>query len=132
MSAELFEKASRLKLRFATALGSLTVEDLWELPLTSIRQPSLDDVAKSLNRAIKEAQEESFVVEASTASVKLQLGFDIVKHVIDVRKAEDEVHALKVLNKQKKQKLLSLIAEKKDEQLKGSSVEELQAMVEAL
>lgn len=128
----MFEKASRMKLRFDTAVGAITVEDLWDLPLTSNRTTSLDDVARSLHQQIKDETEVSFVTTASTASAKLQLGFDIVKHIIDVRLAEREAETLRAQNREKKQKLLSLIAEKEDEGLKQSSVEELRAMAEAL
>ena len=59
-----FEKASRIRLRFDTPQGSLTVEDLWQLPLTSrTGRANLDDIAKSLNRQLKETAEESFVVK---------------------------------------------------------------------
>jgi hypothetical protein len=128
----MFEKASRMKLRFDTAVGAITVEDLWDLPLTSNRTTSLDDVARSLHQQIKDETEVSFVTTASTASAKLQLGFDIVKHIIDVRLAEREAETVRAQNREKKQKLLSLIAEKEDEGLKQSSVEELRAMAEAL
>jgi hypothetical protein len=128
----MFEKSSRLKLRFDTSLGYISVEDLWDLPLTSTRAVNLDDIARSLHREIKDFAEESFVVKATAADEKLQLGFDIVKHVIDVKLAEKEETETKAANRLKKQKLLSLIAEKQDEGLKGKSVEDLQAMVEAL
>lgn len=128
----MFEKAVRMKLRFETAVGFLTVEDLWDLPLSSTRYASLDDVARGLHRELKEAEETSFVVKTSAADERLQLAFDVVKHVIDVKLAEVEAEKTRAENKARKQKLLSLIAEKQDESLKASSVEELQAMVEAL
>lgn len=31
----IFEQASRQKLRFETSAGKLSIEDLWDLPLTS-------------------------------------------------------------------------------------------------
>lgn len=128
----LFEQASRLKIRFPTNVGLLTVEDLWDLPLAHINRVSLDDVAKFLHRAIKDSEEESFVVKATSVNEKLQIAFDTVKHIITVKLAEKEAAALAATNREKKQKLLSLLAEKNDEQLKGSSVEELQAMIQAL
>ncbi len=47
----MFEKASRLKLRIATAMGQLTVEDLWDLNLAT-----LNAIAKGLNKQLKLAE----------------------------------------------------------------------------
>ena len=128
-----FEKASRIRLRFDTPQGSLTVEDLWALPLTSrTGRANLDDIAKSLNRQLKETAEESFVVKNNKTNEGLQLAFDLVKHVIEVRVAENEAADQAAAKKEQKQKLLALIVEKKDEDLKGKTVEELEAMVGAL
>lgn len=131
-TVNIFERASQLKLRIATAAGNVIVEDLWDIQLTSSRSVSLDDIAKGLRRVIKDREEESFVTKPSKANEELQLAFDIVKHIIEVKLAEAEVARAKADNREKKQKLLQLIAEKKDEQLKTSSIEELQAQVEAL
>jgi hypothetical protein len=128
----MFEKASRLKLRFPTAVGSLTVEDLWDLPLTSNRTVSLDDIARALHQELKNSEETSFVVKTSNLNERLQLEFDVVKHIIDVKLAEEEAARTRAANREKKQRLQALIAEKQDESLKASSVEELQSMVEAL
>ena len=46
----MFEKASRLKLRFSTSIGMLSAEDLWDLPLSSRNgTANLDDVARNLD-----------------------------------------------------------------------------------
>lgn len=43
----IFEQASREKVRFQTQVGQVSVEDLWELPLSSkANKPNLDDIAK--------------------------------------------------------------------------------------
>jgi hypothetical protein len=130
--SELFERASRAKLRFETTTGTLTVEDLWQLPLSSERHLSLDDVAKATHRELQEAKETSFVEAPTAGNTELQLRFDVVKHVIDVKLAERDEAKTRAENKAKKQRLLELIAEKKDEGLKAASVEELEAMVVAL
>lgn len=132
---DLFQKASRLKLRFDSPRGFLSVEDLWDLPLTSknasANVPNLDDVAKSLDRELRAtAEEKSFVEPTVTGrNVELQLGFDLVKHVIDVRVAERNAAADSAKKRETKQKLLSLIAEKQDEALRGKSLEDLEALV---
>lgn len=53
----LFELATRQKLRFASPKGLLTVEDLWDLPMTG--NTSLDSVSKLANRDVKVSAEES-------------------------------------------------------------------------
>ena len=134
----MFEKAARLKLRFDSPKGQLTVEDLWDLPLTvgQLGGASLDNIAKALNRKIKETAEESFVIKDAKSvnflNTYTQLRFDIVKHIIDVRLAENDVAAAAHAKKIQKQKILGILAQKKDEQLQGASVEDLEKMLEAL
>lgn len=131
----MFEKAARLKIRFNTDRGQLTVEDLWQLPLTSATgRINLDDIAKGLQRDVRaSAETTSFVDDAADGpSEDLQLAFDIVKHVIAVRKAERDEAKSAEKKREDKQKILALIADKQDEALKGKSLEELTAMVEAM
>jgi len=127
-----FETASRLQLRFTTPKGSLSVEDLWDLPLTSSTSASLDNIAKGLNRQIKDADTESFVVKTTKADDILQLKFDIVKHVIEVRLAEADVAKTAKKKKEDKQKLLEVLDRKKNAQLESLSVEEIEATIAAL
>jgi hypothetical protein len=129
----IFERASRLKLRFETPKGLLSAEDLWDLPLTSTTgKANLDDVARSLHRQIKESETESFVVKPAKADEAAQIGFEVVKHVIEIRLAEAEEKRVLTENREKKQRILELISRKQDEALSAKSVEELQEMVSAL
>jgi hypothetical protein len=131
-SVNIFERATRLGLRFDTVRGVLTTEDLWTMPLASSNGFDLDAIARGLHRRLKDAEEVSFVVKTSNVSVTDELAFEVVKHVIDVKLAEQEASKTRAANREKKRRLQELIAEKQDESLKASSVEELQAMVEAL
>lgn len=134
MEGNLFENASRLKLRFDTPRGSLSIEDLWDLPLISrTGNINLDDIARDLHRQVRETDGEvSFVTPAQGPNETLQLSFELVKHVIGVRVAERDAAAEAAVRKEKKQRLLELIARKEDETLAGKSLEELRAMVEGL
>jgi len=127
-----FEKASRLKLRFETTKGPLTAEDLWDLPLTSDKTLSLDKVAQSLDAQLKQSANVSFVVKTTKVNDELQLKFDIAKHIIDVRLAEAAVAADAKSRKEKKDRILAVIAKKQDEKLEGASLEELQKELESL
>lgn len=137
MSVDLFEKASRLKLRFNTPKGLVTAEDLWDLPLNSrAGHANLDDLAKELNRAIKaESSEVSFVDTASSARASstqadvLETKFEIVKRVIQIKVEErDQVERARTKAAQK-QRIMEIIDRKQNEQLEESSIEDLHKML---
>jgi hypothetical protein len=129
----MFEKVIRLKLRFASPQGDLTAEDLWDLPLTSTRgRANLNDVAKAIARQLKTETEEDFVNPKSGANEILQLKLDTVKHVIQVLQTENEAAKIAAERRDKKERLLEMIARKQDQQLEGKPLEELQAMVAEL
>lgn len=130
----MFEKASRLKIRFVSngLGGTITTEDLWDLPLTSAKGPSLDGVAKELNRSIKANEEESFVTTQTTANSSLSLGFDIVKHVIKIRMEENELKLKAVENKALRERILEIKKNRKNAELDGMEDKDLDAMLEKL
>jgi hypothetical protein len=130
----MFEKATRLKLRFDSPVGPLSVEDLWELPLTARNagRANLDDIAIALDKELKETNTTSFVQKTTKSNDTARLKFEIVLHVIKVRQAEAEATEQKRANAERKQRILELIAEKQDEALAGKSVEELNALVNTL
>lgn len=129
-----FELASRKKFRFPSVAGMLSVEDLWDLPLTTKNgRASLDDVAKSLYHEIKQSAEVvSFVTDSVNDNPNLQAAFEIVKHVIEVRKEEKKAADQAKERADKRQRIMELIAKKQDQALEGQSLEDLQKMVEAL
>ncbi len=133
---DLFEQAARLKLRFDTPKGLLLVEDLWDLPLTSPSgsRANLDSIAIDLHLATRDAAEVVSFVDAgkSTVSEDLLLAFEVVKHIIGVRVAERDRAKEAADRREKKQRLLQLIAQKQDEELAGKSVDELRALAESL
>jgi signal recognition particle subunit SEC65 len=130
----MFEQASRAKLRFATPQGNLTAEDLWDLPLTSAspNKANLNNIAKGISRQLKAETEEDFVNPRSPINASLQLALEIVKYVIQVRQAENEANRLAAEKREKKARLLDLIARKQDQALEGKSLDELQEMVSSL
>ena len=130
----MYDKATRLKLRFDSPQGPISVEDLWDLPLTSTvnKRANLDELAIRLNRELKESDTVSFVNNTSKANELTKLKFDIVLDVIKTKKAENEAELLKRTNAEKKQKILALIDEKRGEEMKGKSVEELLALAKDL
>jgi len=130
----LFERATRLKLRFTTEYGMVSVEDLWDLPLatTRPRTTSLDDVAKALRRELRDTEEESFVVAAKKGDDRLALSFEVVKHIIAVRLAEAEAAKTARQRAEKKQQLLGVLARKQDAALENMTEAEIKAAIEEL
>lgn len=131
MATSIFERATKKKLRFESPMGMLTVEDVWDLPLTTrnANKASLDDLAKKINRKIKENDEESFVVKKTAANSDMNLRMDIVKHIIDVRMAEAEAAEKTRKDKVREQKILEILAHKEHEDLENMSKEELEALL---
>ena len=125
----IFKDATRLKLRFKGDKGTLSVEDLWDLPLKSGRMVSLDSLAKAVNRKIKADGEESFVDDRSPTNAELDLKLDILKEVISIRKDENLVKTNAAANKAKRDKILSVKARKEDSELENLSIEELDEML---
>lgn len=123
----LFIKASRLALRFKSSVGMITTEDLWNLPLTQ-----LDVIAKTLNKEIKLAEEESFIKTRTKANDVLETAFEVVKYIIAIKLEEAEAKKTAVARKEQKAKIMEIIARKQDESLGSKSLEELTAMMEQL
>ena len=126
----MFKQASRLKLRFVTPKGGLSVEDLWDLPLTG--KPgtaNLDDIAKELYKKHRDGDELSFVTTIRKSDTVTKLQFDIVKHIIEVRLAENAQREQVAVNRAKKDRILAIMAEKEDDSLKGASMDELKRML---
>jgi hypothetical protein len=122
----MFEKASKMKLRFATSRGNITTEDLWDLPL-----PSLDTLAQQCQKEAKD-DTTSFIKKVQPTNTVAKLRFEVVKRVIDVRLAEIEAADNAAIVKGKKQQILAIMADKESESLKGASMEDLQKMLEDL
>lgn len=130
----MFEQATRAKLRFESPKGLLSVEDLWDLPLQTTRPntASLDNIAIALNRELKDTATVSFVDDAPKANTDLQLRFDIVKHIIDVRKAENAAALAQRERAATKQRILEIINRKQDQALENATIEELQEKLATL
>ena len=128
---ELYKKAAIEKWRFETIQGSVMVEDLFDLPLTS-RRANLNDVAKSINKQIKDAGEEDFVSTSNNVTNVLREKLELVKDIITTKQAEIEARENELALIQRKQYLKSLIVEKKGDIDKGKSLEDLEKELSSL
>lgn len=129
----IFEYAARNKLRFASPRGELTVEQLWDIPLRARDDFNLNTIAKTVNKALKDISEESFVETKKTAEhTRREVALEIVKYVIDVKFTEEKTAETHAARKQEKEKLLEILAEKQAGKLSELSEKELQKRIAAL
>lgn len=130
---EMFQAASRLKIRFDSPKGQLTIEDLWDIPLTSnTGKANCDDIARNLFRQLKSDDAVSFVETDRKSDPTIQLKFDIVKFVIDTRVVENKAEAVAKENREKRQRLMQIIADKENKNLLDSSLDDLRQMLATL
>ena len=125
-TTNIFEYATRNKVRF-NYRGLISAEDLWDLPLTA-----LDNIYKDLNKLVKQSQEESLLVIKTEVDEKLEVMIAIVKHIVEVKLAEQDARDKAAAKKEQRQKILSIMAKKQDESLENASMEELQKMLDEL
>lgn len=123
---KLFENATRGKYRFSFK-GSITVEDLWDLS-----PQNLDTIYKSLTKELKQEQEESLLSEKTKADTVLDEKISIIRYIVSVKLKEAEDKKNEKALKDQKQKILSIIADKEDSELKGKSIDELKIMLNGL
>lgn len=128
----IIEKAVLKRMRFSSTKGMLSVSQLAELPLQSNTNISLDSVAIGIQTQLDSAVSKSFVTESTTANTALKEQLEVVKHVIAYRLAEKEAARNSAEKAAEKQKLLRILASKKDDALEGKSVEEIEAMIASL
>lgn len=132
-STNLFEYATRNKLRFASSKGDLTVEQLWDVPLRSTDGFNLDVIARSANKSFKDATEESFVATTRLpAHTRLEMTLEVVKRVIEVKLTAEADAKRRAENKTEREKLLAILAEKQAGKLSELTEKELQKRIAAL
>ncbi len=123
----MFEKSSRLKLRFETNKGLVRDEDLWDLALES-----LNTMAIGVKRQLVEESGESFIKTKTKANVELELKLEILVHIINTKIAEKEVAKAKATKKAQLDQLNQLLANKKMQDLENLSSEELEKRIAEL
>jgi hypothetical protein len=123
----MFKQATKNKYRFQTARGAVNTEDLWDIPETQLKS-----VARNLKTQLKEQAEDDLFETRTKEDAITQAKFDIVMAVYHERMADKAkaVNAKEVAAE--KQKLLALIDEKENEELRGLSAEELRKKLSEL
>lgn len=122
----IFETATRNKYRFPYR-GQISVEDMWDLSVTE-----LDKIFKTLNKQAKTAQEESLLETKTKEDETIENQIAIVRHIVFVKQKEANDRLREKERKAQKQRIMEIMADKEDEDLKSKSTEELRKMLEEL
>ena len=123
MNTNIFKNATKKKYRF-NFRGVCTVEDLQDLSVEN-----LDTIYKSLKKQQKENDGESLLTTVTKEDKALAEKIEIVKEIVVDKLAAAEKARNAAKKRAENQRILEIIADKKDETLKEKSIEELQAML---
>lgn len=126
MEKNLFEIATRNRYRF-NYKGVMTVEDLW-----SLRVEDLDAIFKMLNRQKKTADEDSLLATKSAEDQDLANKIDIVRYIVSVKLAEAAERVSAAEKKAQRDKIMEIVAKKKDKALEDMGIENLMKKLEEL
>lgn len=122
----IFEVAVRNKFRF-NFKGMVTVEDLWDLTLTQ-----LDSIYKTLNREVKETEEDSLLGTKTKENDELQTKIEIIKYIVQQKVQEKENRENEVKLKQQKQQILAMLEKKQQTNMENMSEDQLLEMLNNL
>ncbi|NBW42092.1 hypothetical protein EBR25_14050 [bacterium] len=129
----LFLLASRKKFRFPSEKGELTVEQLWDIPLTSRSGFSVNNIAIEVNRELRSLEEESFVeTSRNPRRDTLKAMLELLKIVISVRQEEAQKASAAAERATKRQKIMEAIEAKEREKLDSVSLDDLRLQLAAL
>lgn len=130
---DLYVTATRGKFRFPSNAGHLTLEQLWDLPLSHRTGLDLDNVAKTINADLKSLSEESFVSTTKNARTpELEAKLEIVKHIIATKLAEADAVKKAADRKAERQKIMDALARANDAELASLSKDDLLKRLAAL
>ena len=120
----MFEQAAKTKLRFNFKSSVVGVEDLYDLSLDE-----LNTMAKFVNKNVKENEEENFIAPVTESKGKDTLRLSILKAVIKYKLDTMEASRTASQKKAKKDKIIEILFEKENDDLKSKSKEELEALL---
>ena len=116
----IYKQASKMKLRFATSKGNLSVEDLWDLSL-----PALDRLAVSYDEELAKSPRKSFITNDTPSNSELELKFNIVKDVITDKLKDKAAREAAKDKAAEKARLTELLAKKQSEKMESMSEDEI-------
>lgn len=128
--------------RFVKNIGKLVAFDdgkmitVWNFDAKSAKyQPvvdALDAIFKTLNRQKKTANEDSLLAVKSAEDTELANKIELVKYIVSVKLAESEARASAAEKKAQRDKIMKIVAKKKDKELEDMGIDDLMKKLEEL
>jgi hypothetical protein len=120
--SNIFLRASRLRLRFGSPNGQLSVEDIWDIPLSTTRsnKASLENIGAPLLARQRELAEGASIFAETTPSpekTKVDLQVAILREVAQIRQAENKAKTQAAAKASEKARLEQLIREREGNEL---------------
>lgn len=123
----MFENATRNKIRFDYK-GLLSVEDLWDLNMQE-----LDNIYRNLTTEKNKVSNEDSLLNTKTKEDELvTIKINLVKHIFEIKQSEANARLMEKEKKEKKQKIMEILASKEENALQNKSEEELKEMLNSL
>lgn len=123
----MYKVASKMKLRFATSKGNLSVEDLWDLNLVA-----LDKLAVAVDEELSKSPRKFFIAETTPENEVAKLKLDILKDIIKTKMEEKNKKDAEKQRLSEKNRLLEILARKEQANLENLSEEELRKRIAEL
>jgi len=121
-----YKEAIFLGVTFPTNKGVLNISQLPGLSLTDL-SISLKTLKKQLEK--EENSELDFLDDSKTVDKTLELQFEILKDVYLTKKKDNEDRRNALQDRERRNKIISLIEKKKDESLESKSIDELENLL---
>ena len=132
----MYKKATRLKLRFNVGNGPLTVDQLWDINMNSLKK--VVEVTHKQLKELSKAEDDDLAFlesEVPTENKELELAklrFEIAKDVYVTRRDERTAASEDAKNAAEIKHLEEVLARRKEQELENLSSEELEKKIAAL
>lgn len=120
---DIFKYAIKNKLRF-NYKGVCTVEDLYDIPLTS-----LDMMYGELKKQQKNFGEDSLLNKKSSEEKEVGIKIEIIENIVADRLADIDKAKKAQQTRERNRRIAQIIADKEDAALNDMSLEDLRAML---
>lgn len=123
--ANIWKYAAKNKLTFATNKGTLMASDLFDLKIED-----LDKIYANLKKQEDNQNTYTLLDTKKKENADLEIKIQLVKEVFDDKIAAKEAAEKAVQTREQNRKIKDIIERKKNAELEGKSIEELEKMIQ--